>query len=124
MIDAVENLASADPADARKPDIWDKDLLLLITPAGIVNLATGALMEHDAERHMTKMTAVAPDNCGHCPRWPEFLRENTNSDEQLIGFLRRMSGYCLSGSTSEHPLFFCYGPGGNGKSVFIKETLK
>ena len=47
-------------------------------------------------------------NCGHCPRWLEFLRENTNGDEQLIGFLRRMSGYCLSGSTSEHALFFCY----------------
>jgi putative DNA primase/helicase len=30
-----------------------------------------------------------------------------------------MVGYCLTGVTSEHALFFLYGTGANGKSVFV-----
>lgn len=29
-----------------------------------------------------------------------------------------MAGYCLTGVTTEHALFFLYGTGANGKSVF------
>ena len=31
----------------------------------------------------------------------------------------RVVGYCLTGVTSEHALFFLYGTGANGKSVFV-----
>lgn len=34
-------------------------------------------------------------------------------------YLQRIAGYCLTGLTGEHALFFIYGPGGNGKSVFL-----
>jgi putative DNA primase/helicase len=33
--------------------------------------------------------------------------------------LQRVFGYCLTGSTREHALFFFYGTGANGKSVLI-----
>src|SRR3546814_1079926 len=31
----------------------------------------------------------------------------------------QVCGYCLTGVTSEHALFFIHGAGGNGKSVFL-----
>ena len=34
-------------------------------------------------------------------------------------YLQRMAGYALTGSTQEHALFFLYGTGANGKSVFV-----
>lgn len=37
----------------------------------------------------------------------------------MVEFLRRWCGYCLTGETREHALIFLYGPGGNGKSVFL-----
>jgi putative DNA primase/helicase len=37
----------------------------------------------------------------------------------LIDFLQRVLGYCLTGSTREHALFFLYGTGANGKSVLL-----
>jgi putative DNA primase/helicase len=43
----------------------------------------------------------------------------TDADENLIGFLQRFAGYCLTGLTSEHVLLFIYGPGRNGKGVFV-----
>jgi putative DNA primase/helicase len=30
-----------------------------------------------------------------------------------------MAGYCLTGSTHEHALFFCYGTGANGKTTLV-----
>ena len=66
---------------------------------------------------MTKITAVAPG--GDCPLWLAFLIRVTDGDLELIAFLQRMAGYCLTGSTREHALFFAYGTGGNGKGVFL-----
>ena len=40
-------------------------------------------------------------------------------DAELQAYLRRVVGYCLTGITSEHALFFLYGTGANGKSVFV-----
>ena len=39
----------------------------------------------------------------------------TGGDDKLVAFLRRMSGYALTGSTQAHSLFFMYGVGANGK---------
>ena len=33
--------------------------------------------------------------------------------------MQRVIGYCLTGSVCEHALFFLYGTGANGKSVFL-----
>ena len=43
----------------------------------------------------------------------------SGGDSELQSFLQRMIGYSLTGSTREHALFFLYGTGANGKSVFL-----
>jgi P4 family phage/plasmid primase-like protien len=65
---------------------------------------------------MTKITSASPQ--GECPVWREFLATVTGGDTELQLYLQRMAGYCLTGVTSEHALFFLYGTGANGKSVF------
>src|SRR5690606_23346143 len=40
-------------------------------------------------------------------------------DTDLQAYLQRVVGYCLTGATSAHALFFLYGTGANGKSVFV-----
>lgn len=72
---------------------------------------------HQPDDHMTKITAVAAE--GDCPRWRYFLKWVTLGDERMQLFLQRIAGYCLTGSTRDHALFFAYGTGGNGKGVFI-----
>lgn len=114
---AIERLARADRVHACSTDIWDKEPWLLNTKGGIVDLKTGKTRPHDPRCNMTKITAVAPN--GDCPQWLRFLEQITRGKEGLAAFLQRVAGYCLTGSTREHALFFCYGAGGNGKSVFI-----
>ena len=121
-IKAVENLTKSDQALAATIDQWDADLWALNTPGGIVDLKTGQLMSPDPKAYCTKQTAVAPG--GDCPLWLKFLEEICCDDQDLMAFLQRVAGYCLTGSTREHALFFIYGGGANGKSVFLNTLAK
>ena len=60
-----------------------------------------------------------PSAQAECPIWHRFLEETTGGDANLIGFLRQWAGYALTGDTREQALLFVFGPGGNGKSVFV-----
>lgn len=48
-----------------------------------------------------------------------FLDRITAGNCDLASFLQRIFGYSLTGLINEHALFFMYGTGANGKSVFI-----
>lgn len=119
----VERLARADRAHAVNQDIWDSDPWLLGCPGGAVDLRTGELLKADPESGITKHAAVAPED-RPCPLWDGFLQEATGGDRDVIEFLRRWCGYCLTGDTREHALIFLYGPGGNGKSVFLNTVTR
>ena len=114
---AVERLARADRRHAASLEQWDADVWLLNTPGGIIDLRTGALRAARREDYCTKITAAAPG--GDCPTWRAFLARITAGDAELQDFIRRMCGYALTGVTREHALFFLYGTGANGKSVFL-----
>ena len=116
---SVEKFAQADRRFAVTSEIWDRDPWLLGTPGGTVNLRTGAISTARQEDCITKQTMVAPADGLECPTWLNFLSQATRRDNALQRFLMQMAGLCLTGSTREHALFFIYGPGGNGKSVFI-----
>lgn len=119
-VGAVERLAKADRRLAATVGQWDSDPWLLNTPGGIIELWCGGRGDHGPEFYLTKMTAVAPG--GECPTWLAFLDRVTGGNTDLQGFLQRMAGYALSGDISAHALFFMFGTGANGKSVFL-DTL-
>ncbi|WP_375458338.1 phage/plasmid primase, P4 family [uncultured Enterovirga sp.] len=115
----VERFCRSDPVFAVTAESWDTDPWLLGTPAGTVDLRTGKLRRSDQADGITKLAAVAPADEPDCPLWLAFLDQATGGDVELIRFLQQWCGYSLTGSTREHALVFIYGPGGNGKSVFL-----
>lgn len=114
---AVEKIARSDPIHAATSDEWDADVWALNTPAGVVDLRDGHLGPHRRDDRMTKIATATPR--GDCPRWLAFLADVTGGDTELVAYLQVMVGYCLTGVTSAHALFFLYGTGANGKSVFV-----
>jgi putative DNA primase/helicase len=120
-IGAVASLARSDRRHASTLEQWDCDPLLLNTPDGTVDLRTGATRPHAREDYITKCTSVGPG--GDCPLWRAFLTRVTDDDIQLQEFLQRMVGYALTGLTRDHALFFLYGLGANGKSVFLNTLI-
>jgi putative DNA primase/helicase len=115
----VEKFARGDAAFAVTMQAWDADPFLLGTPSGTVDLRTGRLRLSEPSEGITRSTSVAPALRADCPLWLQFLDEATGGDADLMLFLQQWCGYALTGDTREHALVFIYGPGGNGKSVFL-----
>jgi putative DNA primase/helicase len=124
-VGGVERFAQADRACATTTEQWDRDVFLLATPGGTVDLHTGLTRPARQEDYITRITAVATvpldefDPDLDCPKWLEFLDQATTGDPGLVRFLQQWFGYCLTGDTREHALVFVYGSGKNGKSVFL-----
>lgn len=120
---AVNKFAQCAEHLAVTHEIWDSNDFLLGTPGGIVDLKTGQLMPGKRELYISRITAIAPADKADAPLWLKFLAEATNGDADLQRYLQQIAGMCLTGCTREHALFFVYGDGGNGKSVFLN-TLR
>ncbi|MFZ9491970.1 MAG: phage/plasmid primase, P4 family, partial [Burkholderiaceae bacterium] len=116
-VSGVERLARADRRHAANTEEWDADPWLINTTSGVTDLRTGRERAHDRSDRMTKIATARPR--GECPNWLQFLHEITGEDQSLQAYLQRMVGYALTGSTQEHAVFFLYGTGANGKSVFV-----
>jgi putative DNA primase/helicase len=118
-ISDVEILARGDRRMAAIADQWDCAPWDLNTPAGVIDLRTGAMRKHRCDDYMTRVTGVSPDaNCS-IDLWRRFLDRTFNGNPDTIAFVQRVAGHALTGDTREHALFFGFGKGANGKSVFI-----
>lgn len=114
---AVVSLARSDRRHAAVKDQWDADPWALNTQSGIIDLRSCAQRPHDPASYCTAITACG--TADNCDLWLEFLNRSMGGNQELISFLQRVSGYCLTGLTIEHAIFFLYGSGANGKSVFV-----
>jgi putative DNA primase/helicase len=100
---------------------WDRDPMILGVNNGVIDLQTGARRDSSPREYLR---AHAPtDWLGidqPAPNWERFIREVFAEDEELVSFVQRLFGYCLTGSTSEHCLPILYGEGRNGKSTLLQ----
>ena len=117
------------PVTAAGPEEDDQcatDPWLLGTAKGTVDLRTGELREPRQSDYITKIVRTVPSNDpprDSCPLWLTFLNQ-VLPDEELQNYMQRVCGYCLTGSTTEHALFFLYGTGNNGKGVFMNTVAR
>lgn len=101
----------------------DHNSMLLGTPSGVVDLTTGRLCKANRLDYITKTTNAKFQLDARCPNWEKFLDRCFSGNARVIEFIQRAVGYCLTGSTEAHVMFFLFGDGCNGKSVFL-ETIR
>lgn len=120
---AMVSLAETEPAIAVCADDLDRDPWLLNVTNGTIDLRTGELRPHDRADLITKIAGTHYSSDATAPTFEAFLDQVFAGNAELISFLQRWIGYCLTGSVTEQKLLFCYGSGANGKSTFIELVI-
>tara|TARA_B110000003_G_scaffold247967_1_gene259375 strand:- start:392 stop:2545 length:2154 start_codon:yes stop_codon:yes gene_type:complete len=124
-LNRLENLCKLASTDrAVSLSSFDTDPMLLAAPNQWVNLESGLAYDPDPSVLVSKV--IATDYCAKstCPSFEAFLHDIFEKDQDLISYVQRVAGYCLTGSTSEQCLFILIGDGANGKSTFVNVINK
>ncbi|EJV41779.1 phage/plasmid primase, P4 family [Bacillus toyonensis] len=117
------------PKLAAEMSDFDSNKYLLNLENGVLDLKTGVLKPHNMSFMMTKLSDVRYDKNATCPNWLNYLKttirdDNGETDYELIDYLQKLVGYSLTGDTTEQGIYFLFGDGRNGKSVFINMIQK
>jgi len=118
-IEAALKLAGAQlavPADTVDADPW-----LACCLNGTLDLRTGELREHRRDDRITQMIPLEYDPVAeeHAGAWEDVLLQICCGDRELMGFLQRWYGYCLTGHVREQVFVIHFGGGSNGKSLLL-----
>lgn len=134
-------LARSEPGVVVQPEQFDAHPWLLNVENGTLNLANGELSPHNPTNFLTKLAPVEYLPDATAPTWAKFLADVTapadgdpaaaidpdaaTADDTLTinEYLRRLTGYCLTGDVREHVMPFLFGSGANGKSTFLNTLL-
>lgn len=101
---------------------FNADPVLLGTPGGVVDLRSGRTRPGHRDDLISRSTAVIPSDTTP-ERWIQVLGEAFPAQPEMVEFLQRLAGVCLTGLTRDEKFFFLYGTGRNGKGVFMETLL-
>jgi len=102
-------------------DEWDKKPMLLPVLNGVIDLTTGEMHDGRPENYLKAHAPVAWQGINKpCPTWESFMESTFDRDSELIEFMARLLGYCLTGMTTEAVLPIFWGTGRNGKTVMLE----
>ncbi|MGY5131293.1 phage/plasmid primase, P4 family [Streptomyces nigrescens] len=121
-IDALMTELRSVPSVHVDADEFDAAPHLLSFSNGVVDLRTGKLRGHDKRDMLTVSLPIEFNPDAKAPRWEQFLTEIFPGNPDLVGYMQRLTGYGITGSTSEQCFGVLWGKGANGKSVFT-DTL-
>lgn len=119
-LNAMINLAKSDPRIVIKIEDLDSNPWLLNCENGTLNLKTGELQPHTKSDLITKMISVSYNPKADCPLFIDSLNKIINNRPEMLSYLQRIIGYCLTGDNREQCMFLCYGAGNNGKTTLLE----
>ncbi len=120
---AMLSLAQSEPGIPILPQDMDRDPWLLNVQNGTLDLHTGELRPHCQEDLITKLAPVRYDPDALCETWKRFLTSIFADDEAVIEFMKRWSGFSLTGDVREQILPIFWGKGANGKSTMLNVVM-
>lgn len=123
-LEAMIALAWSEPGIPVDPSQLNRDPMLLNVENGTIDLATGRLRPHRQDDLITKLCPVAFDAAAECPLWEETLELVFDCNAELVAYWQRLTGYALTGATSEQVLPILHGGGENGKSTVLNVMLE
>lgn len=109
----------AAPELAKSINELDQHPMILALANTSIDLETGQPISADPKHLVSICSPVRFDAQAVCPEFEKFMRSIFGSDEEVIGFVKRVVGYSLTGRGDEQCLFLLIGDGANGKSTLL-----
>ena len=106
-----------------KADKLDAAWYLLNTEAGLVDLRTGEISQHDPTALCTKIAPFSPSEDG-AEMWSDFLDLITNDDPDLRQHLKLKAGSYAFGKIHLEGIDLAVGGGRNGKSTLYNSLCR
>lgn len=122
-LEAMIELSKSEKGITITAEHLDRNSLLVNCANGTINLATSEIYLPRREDYITKYIDVNYNPDAKAPAWEKFLSEIFQNDTDLVKYVQRAVGYCLTGLTTEQKFFICYGNGRNGKSTLLKHVM-
>lgn len=101
-----------------KSSEFDRNPMLLNCLNGVLDLRTATLYPHRPDQFLMQQATTNWDENAKCPMWLEYL-SRTMPDPEMQAYLKRITGYSITGDVSERVVFIHHGGGNNGKSVYL-----
>lgn len=99
---------------------FDADIYQLNLQNGTYDLMDNELHPHSYKNLITKIANVDYDPTAHSDNLDKFMNDIFSNNRELIAYVYRVLGYCLSGETAEEACFILLGETTrNGKSTLI-----
>jgi len=111
--------AESDPRITCFRSDFDRHSNLLNCVNGIVDLCSGLLMPHDRNLMMSNLCPVEFDPSATHPQWDESLAAFCRNHDDLLPFLKTLTGYTIQGDKTEERIVVLHGPGNAGKGTYI-----
>ena len=105
------------------PEDLDCEKMIFNCMNGSIDLTNGRLLEYEQKNLITKLSPIEYDPDAQCLVWNDFLKSIFKNNKDLILYVQKVVGMCLSGDISAQAMFILYGTGANGKSTFIDTIL-
>jgi putative DNA primase/helicase len=106
-------------------DMWDRGPWLLGVANGVLDLRTGQLRDGQPEDFIRLVTPTLWQGLGApCPRFERFVSEVMSDEPERVGFLQRLLGYSINGTTREHILALLVGHRGRNGKRALMETIQ
>lgn len=113
-------LEAARAVNPVEPDVFNKETHKIKVGNGTINLRTGLLLDDNSKDLFNTYTDTKYKPTTKKPtRFLKFLNDIFEEDKELIDYLQRVLGYCITGETKEQKFFVFHGTGANGKTTLI-----
>jgi putative DNA primase/helicase len=116
---AMLKVAMSEPGVPATTDQFDADPFAFNVANGTIDLRAGELRAHRREDLITKLAPVTYDPQASAPIWAAFLERISGGDAEIVDYLWRLFGMCLTGDIRTQELFIFWGGGANGKNVLL-----
>jgi putative DNA primase/helicase len=102
----------------------DPNPFLLGVKNGVLDLRTATLIENHPEMLITRYANAAYRQDAEAPIFLGFMDQICLGRQDLVDYIQKTLGYCLSGLIKTHAFFFLVGIGANGKTTLVEAFLQ